>query len=254
MKFHILIFFIVLLSCNSKHEKAKITVIPKTYKHTNEEISHANNHNSNNLNTEIIETFIDSLNIGEKRKCKIELIKFRIYYENYVLIKFYIKGKNTLKSHPTWMIQNTYFYETNALMGFEPNISDFNNDKINDITFISGNAARGANEVRRLFIYNPKKQELISIVNSEDYPNMLYNKELDCIDAFLVHGASTTVFAKISGDSLKTFANVQNSIDFHTINIIDKNGIESELYRVKSKEDYIRHKNFKPLIEYIQEK
>ena len=70
-------------------------------------------------------------------------------------------------------------------MGFEPNISDFNNDNFKDITFISGSAARGANEVRRLFIYDNQNRELISIVNSQNYPNMQYNKELNCIDAFI---------------------------------------------------------------------
>jgi hypothetical protein len=35
------------------------------------------------------------------------------------------------------MNTNTYSYETTAMMGFEPVISDFNNDNFNDITFIS---------------------------------------------------------------------------------------------------------------------
>jgi len=34
------------------------------------------------------------------------------------------------------------------------------------------------------------------MVNAEEYPNMLYNKELDCIDAFLIHGGTSTVFFK----------------------------------------------------------
>ena len=135
-------------------------------------------------------------------------------------------------------------------MEFEPNIADFNNDKFNDITFISATAVRGSNEVRRLFIYNNQKQELVSIVNSHDYPNMLYNNKLNCIDAFMIHGSATTVFAKLSGDSLKTFATVQNSEEYHTINLIDKNGNERTLYKVKSKGVFIRHKSFKPLIEY----
>lgn len=196
---------------------------------------------------EIVETFVDSLSIGRKGETKIELIKHSVFDEIYVIVKFYTKGPDY------WYHQNTYLYEGTSLMGFEPQISDFNNDKFNDITFISATAARGANEVRRLFIYDDQEKKLISILNSEDYPNMQYNKELDCIDAFLVHGASTTVFAKIINDSLKTFAYVENNIDFHTIFIVDKNGSEKQLNKVKSKGIYVRFKNFKPLEVYVKE-
>lgn len=143
------------------------------------------NQNLDTAKTAIIEIFVDSLNIGVKGKCKVELIKHRVYDDVFVIIKFYVKGRNTTKGTEHWMNTNTYSYETTAMMGFEPVISHFNNDNFNDITFISGTAARGANEVRRLFIYDNQNKNLVSIVNSEDYPNMLYNKKLDCIDAFL---------------------------------------------------------------------
>jgi len=257
MKFFTIIILTILISCNSKQETEKGIDKCKTVNHANNKTSISKNSKTDTLNTYTSETFIDSLSIGEKGKCKIELIKNEVnndFNNKIIIINFYVKSKKLHKENKTWIIKNSYTYETNSYMEFKPNISDFNNDKFNDINFISATAARGSNEVRRLFIYEPKKQELISILNSQDYPNMLYNKELDCIDAFLIHGASTTVFAKISGDSLKTFANVQNSIDFHTINLIDKNGNQRELYKVKSKEDYIRFKNFKPLIEYTEEK
>ena len=167
MKFISIIILTILFSCDIKQHSERIT--PKS---TNAEILNSGNSlietpKDSISNTEIIETFVDSLNIGEKGKCKIELTKHRVYEGNYIVIKFYRKGQKT------WYIQNRYSYGTNALMGFESNISDYNNDKFNDITFISGTAARGANEVRRLLIYDEQKQELISIVNSPDYPNML---------------------------------------------------------------------------------
>lgn len=195
---------------------------------------------------EIIETFVDSLNIGEKGKTKIELIKHRVFDDIYVIVKFYTRGSKY------WFHQNTYLYECTLLKGFEPNISDFNNDKFNDITFVSGSAARGANEVRRLFIYDDYEKKLISIENSQDYPNMLYNKELDCIDAFLVHGGSSTVFARIEGDSLKEFASVHND-NYRTIYEIDKFGKERLLQKdtITNPENiYMRYVNYKPLKEY----
>lgn len=245
-----ILFSATLLSCYSKQEREKAINKTDTTQIVNNETNLAYQQNEDTSKTEIIETFVDSLNIGEKGKCKIELIKHRVYYDNYVIIRFYIKARNTIKDPETWMIKNNYSYETNALMSFEPNISDFNNDNFNDITFISGTAARGANEVRRLFIYNSQKQELISIVNSQEYPNMLYNKELDCIDAFLVYGGCSTVFLNIDGDSLKKFASVELD-DGLTVSTYDGNEKEKIIMTDKTnKAGYVRYKNFKPLKEY----
>jgi hypothetical protein len=237
---------IIFLSCNSNQKtknqngKADSTESAK---------SKTPSFNTQEADTEIIETYVDSLNIGVKGKCKVELIKYRVYDENFVIIKFYIKGRNTSKAAKTWIKTNTYCYETNALMGFQPNISDFNNDNFNDINFISGTAARGANEVRRLFIYDHQEQKLISIVNSQDYPNMLYNKELDCIDAFLVYGGCSTKFLNIVGDSLKEFASVE-LVDSLTVRTYDKKGKAKIIKKDKTNNHYLRYKNFNPLKEY----
>lgn len=200
--------------------------------------------NKENPDAEIVEVFIDSLNIGEKGKNKVELIKHRVFEDSYIIVKFYRKANR-------WYLQNTYLYECNAIMGLEPDIADFNNDQFNDLTFISAQAARSANEVRRLFVYDDDKKELISIVNSENYPNMLYNKELDCIDAFLIHGGSSTVFAKIKGDSLKEFASVHND-NYRTVYEVDEFGKEKLLRKDKIDPDdvYVRYSNYKPLKEY----
>jgi hypothetical protein len=242
MKINFLFFLIFIVSCTPRQHESKRTSVTADTISSKTVLT-----DTINPNTEIIETFVDSLNIGKKGETKIELIKHRVFDEIYVIIKFYTKGTKY------WYRQNTYLYECTAIQSFNPIISDFNNDKFNDITFISSTAARGANEVRRLFIYNDNEKQLISIVNSDDFPNMQYNNELDCIDAFLVHGTSTTVFAKITKDSLKSFANVYNDMDFHTVTIDDKNGKEKVIKKVKSKGVYIRFKNFNPLEEYSEE-
>lgn len=233
MKLNILIILIFILSC---------TASP-----TDNEIKDVSIADTTNTNTEIIETFVDSLNIGEKGKNKVELIKNRVFDDTYVIVKFYRKA--TVPNR--WYNANTYIVQCNAMQGLVPNITDFNNDNFNDITFISAQAARGANEVRRLFVYDDYERALISIVNSEDYPNMLYNKELNCIDAFLFHGGTSTVFARIKGDSLKEFASVHN--DSHrTVYEVDKFGKDKLLRRDKiNPEDvYIRYINYKPLKAY----
>ncbi len=233
MKLHILIILIFILSC---------TASP-----TDNEIKDVSIADTTNTNTEIIETFVDSLNIGEKGKNKVELIKHRVFDDTYVIVKFYRKA--TVPNR--WFNANTYIVQCNAMQGLLPNITDFNNDNFNDITFISAQAARGANEVRRLFVYDDYERALTSIVNSEDYPNMLYNKELNCIDAFLFHGGTSTVFARLKGDSLKEFASVHN--DSHrTVYEVDKFGKDKLLRRDKiNPEDvYIRYINYKPLKAY----
>ncbi|MCB9261283.1 MAG: hypothetical protein H6607_02750 [Flavobacteriales bacterium] len=240
----------ILLSCNSNQEPKEHIGKADTAEIVENKIASVDSQNTGISKTEIIDTFIDSLNIGEKGKCKVQLIRHRVYDDIYVIVKFYIKGRNTIKDPETWMIQNNYSYETTSLMGFEANISDFNNDGFNDITFISGTAARGANEIRRLFIFDQQNQELISMVNSQNYPNMLYNKQLDCIDAFLVYGGSSTVFLRINGDSLREFASVE-AMDGITVREFDKNGKEKIIFEdTTNKANYIRFKTYKPLKEY----
>lgn len=236
----------LLFSCNSNQETKKLLSEVDTTEISSSKSISIEDHSTDNSKTEILETFIDSLKIGEKGMCKIELIKHRVNEDNFIIIKFYRKGQKT------WSIQNTYSYETNALMEFQPNISDFNNDNFNDITFISGSAVRGANEVRRLFIYDNINQELISIVNSLDFPNMQYNKELNCIDAFIVTGGTSTHFARIKKDSLIEFASVHNDNN-RTVYEIDKFGREKIIRQdtiIDNENVYVRYKNYKPLKEY----
>jgi len=139
------------------------------------------------------ETFIDSLHIGRKTFNKIMLSKYRPDDSIYVIISFFSR------QNKKWILKNKFRFEKDALSGCDPKISDFNNDGLNDFTYVSDVATRGANEVRRLFIYDRVHDRLIYIQNAEDYPNMLYNKDLNCIDAFLVYGGCMTVFLKIHG-------------------------------------------------------
>lgn len=250
MKLSFLFPLIFILSCTTKQKDKGISTTD-----TSKSVEKSILADSLSSNAEIIETFTDSVNIGNKGNCKIELIKHRVFDDVYVIVKFYTRESEyrNMQDNFFWKMQNTYFYECTDLMRFEPNISDFNNDKFNDITFISATAARVfSNQIRRLFIFDHKKKKLISIVNSEEYPNMLYNKELDCIDAFLVYGGSSTVFTRIKGDSLKEFARVDNS-NYRTVSEINKYGKEKVLKEdsiVNDDDVYVRYINYKPLKRY----
>ena len=191
---------------------------------------------------ELVEFFTDDSKVGLPHKNKIEISEFKKSDGNIAVIKFY-----SLDTNKEWKLKQTFEFEKDGLMDCDPKLEDYNNDGLKDMTYVSAVAARGANEVRRLFIYDKKKDELIYIKNSESYPNMQYNKELNCIDAWLFHGGTTTVFLKIDGDILKEFASVDNGIN-RTVYLIDKNGKENLLRTDKiEKEDiYVRYKNFNP--------
>ncbi|RZL46920.1 MAG: hypothetical protein EOP00_13490 [Pedobacter sp.] len=194
---------------------------------------------------ELLEYFADSTAVGKPGKNKIELSHFRNTDSSYVAIRFYAKSKDN-----KWLLRQEFNFLKDDISGCFTELSDFNNDGFKDLTYKSAIAARGANDVRNLFIYNKSQNQLTYMKNSEDYPNMLYNKKLDCIDAFLVHGGSTTVFLKIERDSLKEFASVDIA-DKINIQIVDTNGNRKYLVRdMKSNfEPYTRFKNFRPLEE-----
>lgn len=212
----------------------------------------------NKTNTdEFVEFFSNDSSIGLAGKNKVEVSNLKKSDGNYLnnniaIIKFYSLDKNK-----EWRLRQTFEFEKDDMLYCDPKIKDFNNDGFKDITYVSTVAARGSNEVKRLFIYDKKKDELVYIKNSEDYPNMLYNKDLDCIDSWAFHSGTTTSFLRIEGDLLKTFATVNTGgTDYgvfeRIIEVIDKNGKEKLLRKDKITEDdiYVRYKNYNPPIPY----
>lgn len=196
---------------------------------------------------EILENFSDDSKIGRPNKNKIELSNIKKSEGNIVAIRFYSLGENK-----DWQLKQTFESENYGIENCDPKLEDFNNDGLKDFTYHSAEAARGANEVRKLFIYDKVKDRLIYVKNSEDYPNLQYNKELNCLDAWLFHGGTTTVFLRIEGDLLKKFAGVNSSEIERTVYTVDKNGKEKILRKDKITEDdiYERYKNFNPLETY----
>ncbi len=237
MKIHFGLIFFCLLSCQNQQDKSIAsnnldTSLKKTTETTQEDT------------VQLEEIFIDSLTIGRKKFNKVEVLKYRGTDSNYVDIKFYTKKT------ATWKLNQKIHFLKDGITGCDTKFSDFNNDGLNDMTIESSVAARGANEVRRLFIYDKSVDKLIEIKNSENYPNMLYNKSLNCIDAFLVYGGSSTVFLRISNDSLIEFASVE-AMNGVTVREFDKNGKEKIIFQdTTNKADYIRFKTYKPLKEY----
>jgi len=189
------------------------------------------------------EAFVDSVRIGRSGFNKVSIFKFRTEDSNYVEVKFYKKlGKH-------WEFIQEMQCSKDGDLSCDPKFADFNQDGRIDLTIVTAVAARGANQVRRLFIYDEKRNRLINMKNSEDYPNMQYNSELNCIDSWMFHGGVSTVFVRIIGDSLKEFAMV-SLMDKLVVYETDKNGESNKIF-----EDtllnivnfgYQRFKNYKP--------
>jgi hypothetical protein len=201
------------------------------------------------LKNELEESFKDSTKIGLKGEYKIDLKKFRSSDSVYVEIKLYKKQKSK------WTIIQSLEFVKDGILSCDPEIKDFNNDGLNDFTFQSSIAGRGANIIRKLFVFEKESGKLKFIKNSENFPNIRYNIELDCIDAFRVYGGAQTAFAKIEKDTLREFANVEIYDDTIQIKIIDKSGKEKLLKNEKYEGGYFhRFKNYKPLIENVDTK
>jgi hypothetical protein len=192
---------------------------------------------------ELLDIFTDNSKIAIPHKNKVELSLIENEKNYIVELKFYSLAKNN-----EWNLNQTVQLENYASFPLDAELKDFNNDGFKDLTYISGIAARGANEIRNLLIYDKTKNELVYIKNSGDYPNLLYNKELDCIDAQRFYGGNSTDFVKIEGDMLKDFARVETFGTERTVYLIDKNGNEKLLRKDKVSEDSLfeRYKTFNP--------
>jgi hypothetical protein len=193
-----------------------------------------------------IEQFSDDQRIGRRGKNKIEIECFSLDDNRFAEMKFYTRSE-----YGAWFEVQSFRFDKDGVTDCDPVVEDFNNDGFKDFTYQSIVAARGANEVRKLFIYDKDRDELIYIRNSEDYPNMVYNKRLHCIDAWLFHAATTTVFLKIDGDELKEFATVNTGLEL-IAEVVDKDGKSRVISRKKMKEAdvYTRYIDFKPVTPY----
>jgi hypothetical protein len=145
----------------------------------------------------------------------------------------------------------SFKFDKDGVTDCDPSIEDFNNDGLGDFSYRSDVAARGANEVRKLFIYDKNIDELVYIENSEDYPNLAYNKTLNCVDSFIVTGTTVTAFLHIEGNRFREFTSVENGMT-REATIIDKAGnsriIRREKYNIDDfGEAFRRFSNYDPL-------
>src|SRR4051812_15379823 len=97
---------------------------------------------------ELEERYIDSTNIGIPKKYKFDLKKFRTPDSNYVDIHLYERKNGG------WILKQQLHFTKDGVLSCDPEFNDFNNDGFNDVTFRSMIAARGANIIRKLLIFD----------------------------------------------------------------------------------------------------
>lgn len=238
----ILFFLFLIFGCNNPKEKKSLILVKK------EESTIIKKDSVKEINEIVLrERFTDSTNIGIKGQYKIELNSYNNMDSTYVEIKLSEKQNNH------WLQKQKIVLPKDGVVSCDPKTIDFNNDKLNDFTFQSSVAARGANEIRTLLIFEKTIGKLKLITNSDNYPNLQYNKVLNCIDSWMVYGGTSTVFLKIDQDSLREFAVVELFDDYREVYLVDKKGKHKTLKKEKIKdlEVYTRFKNFNPLIENV---
>jgi len=189
-----------------------------------------------------LEVFKDSINFGKRNDNKIEI--YKIGNQDSTFAKVYLYELHNVD----WKLKDSLILNAVRVNDLETEIKDFNNDGFNDIIFTSGMAARGGNIIQTLILYSNENQSLNCIKNSEDFPNLMYNEKLNCIDAVILTGGQTTYFLKIENDSLKEFASVDQSDGIITAKILEENGKWKEIKSIKeSSENFDRFIDFNPI-------
>jgi len=238
----VLLLLFSIVSCSQKNKEQSIS-LPKKVTAKKEVVKAETK--TDTAKTVLDETFTDSTHVGIKGKFKLTVDQFRSDDSTYVEIHLFEKRNNK------WLIKQKLEYLKDGITNCDAELTDFNNDGFNDLTFQSSVAARGANEIRKLLIFDPSKKEFVLLKNSDHYPNLQYNELLNCVDAWMVYGGSSTVFLKIEKDSLREFAGVSLDNNNREIYIVDKKGKRKTLKKefVKDLEVYTRYKNYNPLTE-----
>lgn len=225
----IALLLLLIISCNNKSQTTQ-----KALKQT--EI---------NINDSVTEIYIDSNTIGIKGLHKLEVKRIKGKDSIYAAILFSEKINNN------WKIKQHFICEKDGVTGCFPIIKDYNNDGYYDFSYVSGIAARGANEIRTLFIF--EKDSLMLIRNSALYPNIKYNVDIDCIEATAYYGGYTCYFLKLKQDSLALFASVDHFEDIREVNLYDANekqiSIKRDSFNMRKK-GFTFYKSLVPLVEY----
>lgn len=173
---------------------------------------------------QFVEKISDAKTVIKPKRYKIDLVQKT--YGNYAVVNF----KLYKKKQKNWLKIQDYNFRKHDISLSVTTEEDLNNDGYKDLMISYAQAARGANEVNKLFIFNPKVQKLVEITNSQDYPNLHYNLKRNCVVSYMFHGGNSTYFLKINKNKLQPFGRVE----FY--------GDSLASYRIKGKQEILLKK------------
>lgn len=183
--------------------------------------------------------------IGVNDSFRIELEQIRTFNDIYVDTEFF------KKQNGKWILVQKIKESKDGVSDLGAEVTDINGDGFNDLLFQTATAARGANVVKTLFLFDTVNSKLIKIKNSSYYPNLMYNSQLKCIDAQYFCAGSTTAFLKIVADTFQEFADVSAMNGYITISLINEKGKRREISNKKYAQyqfgDYNRFISYHPL-------
>jgi hypothetical protein len=241
MKFTIGILLILIVSCGSDQKQTESEITIKSVK-------------TDSVITETVESlaieperksnvFWDSTSIGKSQLFKVRIEDYTIG-ENEHFINLQLFKKNL----GTWELTQELEIEALNLMDMSPEFSDFNNDKFNDLTVISGTANRGSNEIRTLFLFDPKNEKFVHVKNSSDYPNLEYNSETKSITGWRFYAGCATDFLELHGDSLIHIATVEDEDGTWTSTLFNQDGTYKRIEVLTGQTvGFTRFSNFDPI-------
>lgn len=191
------------------------------------------------------EFFSDSKTVIKPGKYKINITQKNNKTESVVSFNLLRKsGSNWFK------IQSGSFKKQTNFPLLVTTDKDLNNDGYNDLKISYAQAARGANEIEKLFVFNPKKQKLTEIINSQEYPNLHYNARRNCITSYMFYGGNATYFLNIKQNKLESFGKVEFSNDsIYSYKIKNKQEILLKKKAYKSNDGAVFFSNFDPVEE-----
>ncbi|MCL1668138.1 hypothetical protein M2T82_08705 [Elizabethkingia ursingii] len=191
------------------------------------------------------ELFSDSKTVIKPGKYKINITQRNNKTESVVSFDLFRKSGNKWSK-----IQNGSFKKPSDLPLFITTDEDLNNDGYNDLKISYAQAARGANEIEKLLIFNPKTQKLIEIINSQEYPNLHYNARRNCITSYMFYGGNATYFLHIKQNKLEGFGKVEFSNDsIYSYKIKNKKEVLLKKQAYKSNDGAVFFSNFDPVEE-----
>lgn len=132
-------------------------------------------------------------------------------------------------------------FSSTTLLGPDFQFEDFNFDGIKDLTIRSEEALRGANDIRRLFLYS--NDGIFEVKNAEWFPNLTTTPNQRLIRSWIFTGNNTTVFLHLQEDSL-----VEDVwVDQYPDSIVLKIGDQAEKTLPNSFGDFYFFEDYSPL-------